>query len=312
MRDLAVQQPHLGREAIGLLVRIVAAQDAGLAQDDIEPYLLVRLLRCGYIRRRAPRAGVFVATPAGSERSRQEVIAARRQQDELDRREIIRGRLQAMAARLELDQPAAPPALTLRDYGLPEIHQRQRRALPEPVVPAIRRGRLRSAHGDRLVAMRDNAQRATPEDALALIRESEKRATRELPVTIAFARRRCGVCLGRGGTAWASARRCSRPAARRARLASGRHVGSCAGAAAQRDTDRRRRGGPAERPQSARGRGGKDVLAAVGDGAVLVGSGIAAVAGQATPAIAPLRAHGGPAGRGVTPHRRRMPAFRAS
>ena len=93
MRDLVVQQPHLGREAINLLGRIVASGAEGLAQDDIEPYLLVRLLRCGYIRRQKPHAPVFAATPAGIDRSRLETIAARRRQDDRDRREIIRGRL---------------------------------------------------------------------------------------------------------------------------------------------------------------------------------------------------------------------------
>ena len=70
MGDLAVRRPHLGRETIALLGRIVDSQDAGLPQDDIEPYLLVRLLRCAYVRRKETGTPVFVVTQAGVERSR--------------------------------------------------------------------------------------------------------------------------------------------------------------------------------------------------------------------------------------------------
>lgn len=37
MGDLVVRQPHLGRESIVLLGRIVDSHDDGLSQDDIEP-----------------------------------------------------------------------------------------------------------------------------------------------------------------------------------------------------------------------------------------------------------------------------------
>jgi hypothetical protein len=192
MGELVVRQPHLGRETIALLGRIVDSQADGLAQDDIEPYLLVRLLRCGYIRRQQPDAAIFVATPAGIERCRLEAIAARRRQEEQDRREIIRGRLQATVARLERDYPVAPPPPTLADFGLPTIYQRALRVVEEPTQPALRVGGLRSGQDglrlatrdDRPRMIRDDAPRATPEDALSVIRDSERRAIREreLPV----------------------------------------------------------------------------------------------------------------------------------
>ena len=195
MRDLVVRQPHLGRESIVLLGRIVDRQDDGVAQDDIEPYLLVRLLRCGYIRRQQSRGSNFIATPAGIERWRLEAMAAQQRQDDLDRREIIRGRLQTMAARLELDYPAALPPPALRDFGLPQIYQCERPALHTPELPAIHvaglraacQGRRRIAGPEPIALARDAGPRITPEAALSLIREGEQRAQREsrLPVTIA-------------------------------------------------------------------------------------------------------------------------------
>jgi len=191
MGDLAVRQPHLGRESIALLRRIVDSEADGVAQDDIEPYLLVRLLRCGYIRRQEPDAVAFVATPAGIERCELEAIAARRRQEEQDRREIIRGRLQATVARLERDYPAPPPPPTLADFALPTIHRRALRGVDEPAQPAPGVGGLRLGQDGRPVTrddrprmIRDDAPRPTPEDALSVIRESERRAIREreLPV----------------------------------------------------------------------------------------------------------------------------------
>ncbi len=173
MGDLIVRQPHLGRELIGLLGRIVDSQDDGLTQDDIEPYLLVRLLRCGYIRRQSSDGSSFVATPAGIERWRLETIAARRRQDDIDRREIIRGRLQATIARMALDYPVAPLPPTLRDFKLPEIYQRQWPPMREPQLPPARPTVLRVKHDER------PRQLLAPEDALSLIRESEQRTIRD-------------------------------------------------------------------------------------------------------------------------------------
>jgi hypothetical protein len=178
-----------------LLGRIVDRQDDGLAQDDIEPYLLVRLLRCGYIRRPRQRAPTFVATPAGIERSALETMLTRRRQEELDRREIIRGRLQTTISRMALDYPAPPPPPTLADFRLPKLYQRESRILCPPELPMLRAGGLRVGQEAGPLAMRDarlpvdrrGAQRPTPEDALALLREGAQRAThdRELPVIIA-------------------------------------------------------------------------------------------------------------------------------
>jgi hypothetical protein len=194
MGDPVVRPPHLGRDSIVLLGRIVDSQGDGLAQDDIEPYLLVRLLRCGYIRRRQSQASNFIATPAGIERWRLESRAAQRRQDDLDRREIIRGRLQTMIARMELDYPVAPPPPALRDFGLPQIYQWERPALHVPELPAVHAAGLRAARQARrlagpepLAVAHDTEPRMTPEAALSLIREGEQRAQREswLPVTMA-------------------------------------------------------------------------------------------------------------------------------
>lgn len=169
MGELAVRQPHLGRESIALLRRIVDSEADGVAQDDIEPYLLVRLLRCAYIRRQEPDAVAFVATPAGIERCGLEAIAARRRQEEQDRREIIRARLQATVARLERDYPTAPPPPTLADFGLPTFHRRALRAVEQPARPALGVGGLRlgqdgrpAARGDGPRMIRDDAARPTP------------------------------------------------------------------------------------------------------------------------------------------------------
>ncbi len=160
MGDLVVRQPRLGRESIVLLGRIVDSGADGLAQDDIEPYLLVRLLRCGYIRRQHPDAAAFVATPTGIERCRIETIEARRRAEEQDRREIIRGRLQAMVARMERDYPALLPPPTLADF------RRCRRSTSvrcvvaeEPAQPAPRADGLRlGPHGGQLVTRDDRAR----------------------------------------------------------------------------------------------------------------------------------------------------------
>lgn len=172
MADLVVQQPHLGAESIAILHRLVASDSEGLPQDDIEPYLLVRLIRCGYIRRRTPEATEFVATPAGITRSRHEALVARRRQEERERREIIRGRVQAMIDRMELDGPLAQPVPSLRD--LPGY-----RALPmlrELQAPAVGRRSL--------PAPRSSEPRLAPEEALRLIRAADQRAKldSELPV----------------------------------------------------------------------------------------------------------------------------------
>ena len=168
MRDLAVQQPHLGREAIGLArCASSTARDAGLAQDDIEPYLLVRLLRCGYIRRKETGTPVFVATPAGIERSRFEGIRAQQRQEEAERRGIIRGRIQVMVDRLELDRVPPPVVPTLRD--LPGYRERQ--------LPPLRE--LPPASARALAPPADRGPRANPEDALRLIRDAEQRARRD-------------------------------------------------------------------------------------------------------------------------------------
>jgi len=173
MGELAVRQPHLGRDTIGLLGRIVDAGECGLTQDDIEPYLLVRLLRCGYVRRRREDSPFFIATPAGIARSQFEAIQARHRQDEFERREIIRGRIQAMAERLAIAPAPMPVMPALRDLPgyrerpLPpfEIRQTSRR------VPALAAPRA-SSRGD-------GGRRESPEDALQVIRDAELRARRE-------------------------------------------------------------------------------------------------------------------------------------
>lgn len=170
MGELAVRQPHLGRETIALLGRIVDAGEGGLPQDDIEPYLLVRLLRCGYVRRERPGGAIFVATPAGCERARVEAILTRRREEDAARREIIRGRIQTMAARLEIDRPPMPAMPSLRD--LPGYRER---ALPPMRGLAPPRTQALPAPAPRL----EHSLRATPEDALRLIRDGERRAKQE-------------------------------------------------------------------------------------------------------------------------------------
>ena len=86
MGDLVVRQPHLGRDAIALLGRIVDTRADGLSLDDMEPYLLVRLRRCGLVRANEADALVFVATQAGIERWRFETIAAQRRRADAERR----------------------------------------------------------------------------------------------------------------------------------------------------------------------------------------------------------------------------------
>src|SRR5581483_6885383 len=158
----------LGRETIGLLHRIVECGADGLSQDDIEPYLLVRLLRCGYIRRADPSAAVFVATAAGLERSRFETLMSRRRDEERERRDIIRGRMQAMVERMELDRPPAPlPAL--RD--LPGYRERIAPPWQQPQLPMLRSRALPPPQEQRPLA--------APEDALRVIRDGEQRTRRE-------------------------------------------------------------------------------------------------------------------------------------
>lgn len=100
-----------------------------------------------------------------------------------------------MIARLELDYPTGSPPPALRDFGLPQIYQREWPALHAPELPAIhvaglraaRQGGRRIAGPELLAVARDTEPRMTPEAALSLIREGEQRAQREsrLPVTIA-------------------------------------------------------------------------------------------------------------------------------
>jgi hypothetical protein len=176
MGDLTVRQPHLGRETVALLHRAVESQAAGLAQDNIEPYLLVRMLRCGYIR--GDKSGVFVATPAGVERSRLETLLARRGQKEHERREIIRSRVQAMIDRLERDAPATHPTPSLRD--LPGYDER---ALPPTQSPLIRkRSPPASSHPQPQAG--HHTPHPTPEDGLRLFGEADQRAKRERELLI--------------------------------------------------------------------------------------------------------------------------------
>ncbi|HUB50466.1 MAG TPA: hypothetical protein VMB73_36320 [Acetobacteraceae bacterium] len=177
MGDLAVRQPHLGRETKTLLGRIVDSEDGGVPQDNIEPYLLVRLLRCGYVRRREPESPFFVATPAGVERSRMENLLAKRRQDEFARREIIRGRVQTMLDRLELDRAPEPAPPALRD--LPLYRERPLRFLREPPRPATPTHALTAP---KLANRVQSGMRDTPADVLRAIREAEIRARRALPV----------------------------------------------------------------------------------------------------------------------------------
>jgi hypothetical protein len=176
MGDLTVRQPHLGRETVALLHRAVESQAAGLAQGNIESYLLVRLLRCGYIRRN--KSGVFVATPAGVERSRLALLLARRSQEEHERREIIRSRVQAMIDRLERDASATHQTPSLRD--LPGYRES---ALPPPQSPLIRK-RSSPASSQPEPQAGHHTPRPTPEDALRLIGEVGQRAKRERELLI--------------------------------------------------------------------------------------------------------------------------------
>ena len=177
MGELAVRQPHLGRDTIGMLCRIVDAGGHGLPQDDIEPYLLVRLLRCGYVRRKEDASPLFIATPTGIARAQFETIQAKRRQDESERREIIRGRIQAMAGRLAIDAAPAPLPPSLRD--LPGYRERILPPFQALRPPAPRARALLPAPASRA----NDAPRATPEDALQVIRDAELRARRdsELP-----------------------------------------------------------------------------------------------------------------------------------
>ena len=175
MADLAVRQPHLGSESIALLHRIVNREDAGLPQDDIEPYLLVRLLRCGYVRRKQAESPLFTATPAGIERARFEALQAGRRQQEFERRETIRARIQVMVDRLERDRIALPAAPALRD--LPLYRERQVPFLPQPPRP-------RALAAPDVANRMNRAACDTPEDVLRAIREAELRSNHEcaLPV----------------------------------------------------------------------------------------------------------------------------------
>ena len=179
MGDLAVRQPHLGQEAIALLGRILKTGDSGLRQDDFVPYLLVRLLRCGYVRRKQAGSPLCVATQAGSERFQFECLLAKRRLEQLERREIIRGRIQAMADRLELDRVPVPAAPSLRE--LPLYRERQLPFLCEPPRPAKQARALPAPAAKNSTAP---GARETPDDVLRAIREAEIRAKRERALPI--------------------------------------------------------------------------------------------------------------------------------
>ena len=170
MGDVAIRQPHLGRDSIALLGRIVASRDQAVSQDDMEPFLLVRLLRCGYVRRTESGGAAFIATPTGVERWRLESLRARRRQDQSARREIIRGRIHVMAERLDFDRMPAPPT----PGNLPGYRERQ---LPPGQPHAVRTRALPPPRTE-------DATRTAPEDALRLILGAQQRARRDSEVPL--------------------------------------------------------------------------------------------------------------------------------